>query len=156
MAEAIATVQQFFLDRGIPIEIHVFEESSHTAEQAAQRLATQVGNIVKSLLFEADGQPILVLCAGDRRVDTGRLAALSGAQQVVKASARQTKQVTGYSIGGVPPVAHATSLPVFMDEALLRCDVVYAAAGTARSIFAIPPARLQEVCQARIGALSAL
>ncbi len=154
MAEATVAVQQFFADRGIAIAIRLFDASSHTAEQAAQRLDTQVRNIVKSLLFEADGHPLLVLCAGDRRVDTAKLARLCGAREVTKASAKSTKSVTGYTIGGVPPVAHATPLPVCMDEALLTCETVYAAAGTARSIFAIAPRLLQEVTQAHVGDLS--
>jgi prolyl-tRNA editing enzyme YbaK/EbsC (Cys-tRNA(Pro) deacylase) len=113
-----------------------------------------VRNIVKSLLFEVNNQPVLVLCSGDRRVDTVRLAEVCAAQNVQKASAKMTRSVTGYTIGGVPPVAHATTLPVFMDEALLTCDTVYAAAGTAHSIFAIAPQVLREISGARVVAVS--
>ena len=154
MADATEPVRQFFAERGLPIDIHLFADSSHTAELAAQRLETAVRNIVKSLLFEVDNQPVLGLCSGDRRVDTARLAEVCAAQNVQKASAKVTRSVTGYTIGGVPPVAHATTLPVLMDEALFTCDTVYAAAGTAHSIFAIAPQVLREVSGARVVAVS--
>jgi Cys-tRNA(Pro) deacylase len=150
MSDAIKRVQRFLADHDLEVEIITFDVSVHTAQQAAEALRTSVQHIVKSLVFEADGRPVLVLCGGDRRVDTARLAALCGVQQVRKASAELTRRVTGYSIGGVPPVAHATPLPVFMDEALLSCDTVYAAAGTARALFAIAPQVLKEVSKARV------
>lgn len=153
MSDATAPVQQFFAARGVPITIQVFDTSSHTAEQAAQALGTMVQHIVKSLVFEADGSPVLVLCGGNRRVDTAKLATLCRAREVRKASAKLTRTVTGYTIGGVPPVAHATTLPVFMDEELLSCNTVYAAAGTAHSIFAIDPQVLREASDARVAVL---
>ena len=154
MADATARVRHFFAERNVQVEIQTFDASVHTALQAAQALATEVRNIVKSLVFEADGQPVLVLCSGDRRVDTARLAALCAAQRVRQASAERTRSVTGYSIGGVPPVAHATPLPIFMDQALLTCEVVYAAAGTARTLFAIAPQTLRDVSGAQVVSVS--
>lgn len=154
MADAVSRVQNFFATRGVQIDIQTFDASVHTAMQAAQALATEVRNIVKSLVFEADGQPVLVLCSGDRRVDTASLATLCAAQQVRQASAERTKSVTGYSIGGVPPVAHATPVPIFMDQALLTCEIVYAAAGTARTLFAIAPQTLRDVSGARVANVS--
>jgi Cys-tRNA(Pro) deacylase len=155
MTDATARVRRFFAARGVQVAIQTFDASVHTAQQAAQALGTEVRTIVKSLVFEADGQPVLVLCSGDRRVDTAKLAALCAAQQVRQATAERTKSVTGYSIGGVPPVAHATALPIFMDQALLTCEVVYAAAGTARTLFAITPQDLRDVSGARIVTVSA-
>src|SRR5215467_1792509 len=98
MTDAVSPVQTFFSTHGIQIAIQTFDASVHTALQAAQALATEVRNIVKSLVFEADGQPVLVLCSGDRRVDTARLTALCAAQQVRPASAERIKSITGYSI----------------------------------------------------------
>jgi len=154
MTDATAHVWRFFSERNVHVEIQTFDASVHTAHQAAQALGTEVRNIVKSLVFEADGQPVLVLCSGDRRVDTARLTALCAAQQVRPASAERIKSITGYSIGGVPPVAHATALPVFMDQALLIPEVVYAAAGTARTLFAIAPQTLREASGARVVSVS--
>ena len=154
MTGATARVRRFFAERGVHVDIQTFDASVHTAQQAAQALGTEVRTIVKSLVFEADGQPVLVLCSGDRRVDTAKLATLCAAQQVRQASAARIKSITGYSIGGVPPVAHATALPVFMDQALLTCEVVYAAAGTARTLFAIAPQTLRDVSGARAVSVS--
>jgi Cys-tRNA(Pro) deacylase len=155
MTNPAAHVQNFFTARGIPIDIQTFDASIHTAQQAAQALGTEVRTIVKSLMFEADGQPVLVLCGGDRRVDPARLAGLCAAQQVRMASAERTRSITGYSIGGVPPVAHATALPIFMDQELLTCEVVYAAAGTAHTLFAITPQALRDASGARVVTISA-
>jgi Cys-tRNA(Pro) deacylase len=154
MNDAVARVQHFFAEHALAVEIVTFARRVHTAQQAAAALGVPVRYIVKSLVFEADGQPVLVLCGGDRRVDTARLAALCAARQVCKANADLTKRVTGYSIGGVPPVAHATALPIFLDEALLACDRVYAAAGTAQTLFAIAPQVLKEISGAQVAAIS--
>ena len=96
----------------------------------------------------------VVLCSGNRRVDTTKLATVCAAHQVRQASAECTRSVTGYSIGGVPPVAHATTLPIFMDQELLTCEVVYAAAGTARTLFAIAPQTLRDASGARVVSVS--
>ena len=154
MTDATARVRRFFAERGVQVEIQTFHASVHTAQQAAQSLGTEVRNIVKSLVFEADGQPVLVLCSGDRRVDTARLATLCAAQQVRQASAERIKSITGHSIGGVPPVAHATPLAIFMDQELLTCEVVYAAAGTARTLFAVAPQTLRDVSGACVVSVS--
>jgi Cys-tRNA(Pro) deacylase len=153
MSDAVTRVQRFFAERGYTIEVISCASSVHTAQQAAAALGTSVQHIVKTLLFEADGRPILVLCGGDRRVDTAKLATVCAAQQVRKASAVLTRSTTGYSIGGVPPVAHATALPIFMDAALLACDTVYAAAGTSRTLFAIAPHTLQALSGAHVAVL---
>ena len=154
MDDAVARVQHFFTERGIGIELMQFATRVHTAQQAAEALGVPIQHIVKSLVFEADHQPVLVLCSGDRRVDTAKLATLCNAQQVHKASAAVTKRTTGYTIGGVPPVAHATTLPVFMDTVLLACATVYAAAGTAQTLFAIDPEVLKTCSGARVASLS--
>jgi Cys-tRNA(Pro) deacylase len=154
MHDTVARVQHFFTERGLYIELITFATRVHTAQQAAEALGVPIQQIVKSLVFEADGQPVLVLCSGDRRVDTARLGALCNARQVQKASAAVTKRATGYSIGGVPPVAHATALPVFMDTDLLACETVYAAAGTAQTLFAIAPEILKACSGAQVASLS--
>jgi Cys-tRNA(Pro) deacylase len=155
MTDATMGLQHFFARRGVHVDIQTFDASVHTAQQAAAALGTEVRTIVKSLLFEVDHQPVLVLCSGDRRVDTTRLATLCAAQQVRMASAERTARVTGYNVGAVPPVGHATPLPVFMDQELLACEVVYAAAGTTHTVFAIAPQLLREMSGARVVAVSA-
>jgi prolyl-tRNA editing enzyme YbaK/EbsC (Cys-tRNA(Pro) deacylase) len=89
-----------------------------------------VGRIVKSLVFLRDDEPVLVLCAGDRRVDAERLSLLP-------ASPDRVREATGFSIGGVPPLGHDVELQTIIDESLLRFPVVWAAAGTPHDVFAV-------------------
>jgi len=133
--------------RGLGLELQVtqLDASTRTAQQAADAIGTELGSIVKSLVFMADEQPIIVLVAGDRRVDPGSLKALSGACQVKMADADQVRQATGYAIGGVPPIGHKTSLPIWIDRSLGRFETVYAAAGGPRAVFPIAFSKLVEL-----------
>jgi len=133
--------------RGLVVEVVEFTESTRTAEEAARAVGATVGQIVKSLVFVADGRPVLVLTSGANRVDLKKVARLAGASRVEKATPEMTRAATGFSIGGVPPVGHQTPLPVFVDEALLRFTVVYAAAGTPHTVFAIAPRDLARVTE---------
>jgi prolyl-tRNA editing enzyme YbaK/EbsC (Cys-tRNA(Pro) deacylase) len=105
---------------------------------------------VKSLVFVVDGQPVVVLCAGDRRVDAAKLAALRGAESAAMAPAAVVRESTGYAIGGVPPLGHATALPIYMDPALLRWPVVYGAAGAPDALFPIESQTLRAVTGAEV------
>jgi prolyl-tRNA editing enzyme YbaK/EbsC (Cys-tRNA(Pro) deacylase) len=117
-------------ERGVQIEVVTLSDSARTAELAAAALGVEVGQIVKSLVFLRDEQPVLVLCAGDRRVDAERLGLSPAKADVVRAA-------TGFSIGGVPPLGHDTELPTTIDESLRRFAVVWAAAGTPHDVFGI-------------------
>jgi prolyl-tRNA editing enzyme YbaK/EbsC (Cys-tRNA(Pro) deacylase) len=101
-------------------------------------------------LFLADSEPVLVICAGDRRVDTRRLAEVLGAQEVAMAPASEVRRVTGYAIGGVPPVGHAVQVRTLFDSALLRWPLIYAAAGAHDALFSVDPHRLLEVSGAEV------
>ncbi len=129
---------------GLGVEIVEFEETTRTARDAANTIGCQVAQIVKSLLFIVDGQPVMALVSGVNRLDERKLAALRGAgrKQVERADADTAKAATGFSIGGVPPFGHASRLPVYVDEDLARFDVVWAAAGTPFAVFAITPGEL--------------
>jgi prolyl-tRNA editing enzyme YbaK/EbsC (Cys-tRNA(Pro) deacylase) len=116
--------------RGIEIEVTTLSDSARTAALAAAALNVEVGQIVKSLVFLRGGEPVLVLCAGDRRVDDERLGR-------TPAGAEDVRRATGFSIGGVPPLGHDTDLPTTIDESLRRFDVVWAAAGTPHDVFGI-------------------
>jgi Cys-tRNA(Pro) deacylase len=135
-------VQAALRELGVEIETVELAASTRTAQQAADAIGVELGSIVKSLVFLADGQPIVVLVAGDRRADPTRLKALLGARRVMIANAEQVRQATGYAIGGVPPLGHETPLPVWIDHSLGRFETVYAAAGGPRSIFPIGYTRL--------------
>jgi len=130
-------VQASLEANGLEIDIVMLEESARTAQLAADALGTPLGSIVKSLLFLADGEPVLVLVAGDRRADPGKLKGLLGARRVMIANAEQVKESTGFSIGGVPPVGHSQPLPTWIDESLTRFETVYAAAGHPCAVFPI-------------------
>jgi Cys-tRNA(Pro) deacylase len=126
---------------GLSIEVIEFDNTTRTAPDAANAIGCQVAQIVKSLLFLTDGQPVLTLISGANRLDERKLAAIRGVgrKKVKRPDADTTKQITGYSIGGVPPFGHASSLPVYVDRDLTQFDVVWAAAGTPFSVFAIAP-----------------
>jgi prolyl-tRNA editing enzyme YbaK/EbsC (Cys-tRNA(Pro) deacylase) len=123
--------------RGLQIEVTTLNDSARTAALAAAALNVEVGQIVKSLLFLRDGEPIMVLCAGDRRVDAERLG-------LAAANAGKVREVTGFSIGGVPPLGHDVELATMVDESLRRFPVVWAAAGTHHDVFAIGTEQLIE------------
>ncbi len=131
-------------DRGLEIQVRRFPESTRTAQEAATAIGASLGQIVKSLVFLADGKPVLVLASGPNRVDTAKVAQQLGAAQVRRASADEVQAATGFAIGGVPPFGHTEPLPVFFDRDLLGFEVVWAAAGTANTVFAAEPRRLAD------------
>ncbi len=145
-----ARVQAALARAGVSAQVQVLDESTRTAALAAQALGTELGSIVKSLLFLADDRPVLVLVAGDRRADTARLRALLGAQQVQIADAERVRRETGYAIGGVPPLGHVQPLPTYVDASLARFQTVYAAAGAPRAVFAIDFRTLVEVTHGHV------
>jgi Cys-tRNA(Pro) deacylase len=135
---------------GIEIDIRQFDQSTRTAQDAADVIGVSLGQIVKSLVFLADGQPILVLASGPNRTDTAKLARQAGAQEVRRASAEDVQAATGFAIGGVPPIGHRRPLPIYFDRDLLQYDTVWAAAGTPKAVFAIPPHQLAQASGAVI------
>jgi Cys-tRNA(Pro) deacylase len=135
----VERVRTALAERRLALEILTYPSGTRTAQDAARAVGTSVAQIVKSLVFLADGRPILVLASGANRVDVRKVAGLARASRVEKATAEITRQATGFSVGGVPPVGHATPLPVYLDRALLAHPIVYAAAGTANTVFAIAP-----------------
>jgi prolyl-tRNA editing enzyme YbaK/EbsC (Cys-tRNA(Pro) deacylase) len=128
---------------GLDAEVVELTDSTRTAAEAAAAVGCELGAIVKSLVFRGaeSGEPVLVLVSGDNRADEARLTAALG-EAVERADAGWVREVTGYAIGGVPPVGHPASLRTLVDEGLLRFDVVWAAAGTPRTVFPIEPAAL--------------
>ncbi|TEU19980.1 MAG: YbaK/EbsC family protein [Anaerolineales bacterium] len=128
---------QYCKDNGLDISVVELDKSTRTAQLAAEAIGTELGSIVKSLVFLADGKPALVLVAGDRRADTRKLAQVLEAKKVKMADADTVRAETGFAIGGVPPVGHHTRLPTIIDRSLSRFETVYAAAGSPRAVFPI-------------------
>ncbi|HEY72255.1 MAG: YbaK/EbsC family protein [Chloroflexi bacterium] len=135
---------------GLESAIVKLEKSARTAQLAADALGAALGSIVKSLIFLADGKPVLVLVAGDRRADPAKLKSLLQARRVMMANAERVRSETGFSIGGVPPVGHRQPLPAWIDESLGRFETVYAAAGHPRAVFPISFDELVRVTNGRV------
>ncbi len=151
---AVDRVRQALRDLGVASEIREFPAGTRTAQDAARAVGTSVAQIVKSLVFDAEGRTVLALTSGAHRVDVRKLARLAGAEHVEKADAELIREVTGFTIGGVPPVGHRTVLPVYIDETLLTHPVVYAAAGTPHTVFAITPSELVRITRGVVGDLA--
>jgi len=120
---------------GVAGEVRELPEPAPTAATAAAQLGCDVGAIANSLVFSADGAPLLVLTSGAHRVDTARVAALIGVAKVKRADPEFVRQSTGQAIGGVAPVGHPAPLRTLVDEQLSGYDVVWAAGGHVHTVF---------------------
>ena len=125
--------------------------STRTAQEAADRAGCELGQIVKSLIFKGkeSGKPILVLTSGANRVDEQRIGEYAG-EAISRADADFARAVTGFAIGGVPPVGHIQEIETYMDEDFLQYETVWAAAGTPNAIFRLKTSDLQEMTDARV------
>ncbi|HUJ33587.1 MAG TPA: YbaK/EbsC family protein [Solirubrobacteraceae bacterium] len=128
MHPTAARFQRRLHERGFDVEVQVLPDSTRTAGEAAAAVGCEVGQIVKSLVFMRDGRPVLVLCAGDRRVAAERLGLRA-------ANADEARAATGFSIGGIPPLGHDRPLETLIDESLRRFVTVWSAAGTPHAVF---------------------
>jgi prolyl-tRNA editing enzyme YbaK/EbsC (Cys-tRNA(Pro) deacylase) len=144
---AVDRVVAALASAGVDPEIREFPEGTRTAPEAAAAVGCEVGQICKSLVFRVGDDPLLVIASGANRVDEARFGA-------AKADAAFVRSATGFAIGGVPPVGHARPIDTVIDEDLLRYDVVWAAAGTPRAVFAIAPAALVAASGGRVARVS--
>jgi prolyl-tRNA editing enzyme YbaK/EbsC (Cys-tRNA(Pro) deacylase) len=126
-------------DRGLSLEVREFPQGTKTAEAAARAVGCEVGQIVKSLVFVADGRPFVALTSGANRADTVRLAEALGVSEVRRASPDEARDATGFAIGGTPPFGYPSPVRVLMDRDLLGYDLLWAAAGTPQAVFPIGP-----------------
>jgi prolyl-tRNA editing enzyme YbaK/EbsC (Cys-tRNA(Pro) deacylase) len=142
LPRAAAAVVTAGRSHGLNLDVREFPEGTRTAADAARAIGCQVDQIVKSLLFMADTDPVLVLTSGGHRVDVVKVGQQRSAATVRKADAEEVRAATGYAIGGTPPFGHARDLPVLIDHHLTEFTEVWAAAGTPRHVFPITPADL--------------
>ena len=121
-------------------------ESTRTAQEAADRAGCELGQIVKSLIFRGkpSGKPILVLTSGANRVDEKRISEYAG-ESISRADADFVRTVTGYAIGGVPPIGHNEKMETYLDEDFLQYQMIWAAAGTPNAIFELKTEDLQKL-----------
>ena len=156
---AIRRVLEAAARKGVTLEVVSFDESTHTAQEAATAVGAELGQIVKSLVFVAprdDGgqEPIVCLVSGRNRVDIARLAAVTADQEIRRATAREAYDLTGFSIGGIPPIGFDGAMRVIMDPDLGRYPTVWAAAGLPTAVFEVPPATLQVLSNATVAPIT--
>jgi prolyl-tRNA editing enzyme YbaK/EbsC (Cys-tRNA(Pro) deacylase) len=123
-----ARVQERLRERGLDVSVQVLPDSTRTAGEAAAAVGCDVGQIVKSLVFMRGEEPVIVLCAGDRRVASKRLG-------LRPATADEARAGTGFAIGGIPPLGHDRPLATLIDESLRRYDTVWCGAGSPHAMF---------------------
>jgi prolyl-tRNA editing enzyme YbaK/EbsC (Cys-tRNA(Pro) deacylase) len=144
---------QRFQDRlrelGLDAEVQELADSTRTAQEAADAVGVEVGQIVKSLVFVDEAGPVLCLCAGDRRVDTDKLG-----RNARQAKGNEVREATGFAIGGVPPIGHDVPVRTVIDASLRRFETVWCAGGTPHAVFpvatealiaAAPDAQVREI-----------
>ncbi len=144
-------VQDLLAARGFDCRVIEFAESTRTAQEAADRAGCLLGQITKSLIFKGTrtGKPILVLTSGANRVNEKAISAYAG-EPIGRADADFVRTVTGYAIGGVPPIGHLQPMETYLDEDLLQYPTIWAAAGTPNAIFELTPAELREMTEGHV------
>lgn len=140
---AAARVQQILAKQGLTTNVIEFAETTRTSAEAAAQIGCSVAEIAKSLVFRAkpSGRPVLVIASGVNRVSERSIEALIG-EKIGKADADFVRDKTGYAIGGVAPVGHDSAMPTFIDEDLLKFEMIWAAAGTPFAVFCLTPVDL--------------
>ena len=144
-------VQNALSELGYDYTVIEHAESTRTAQEAADRAGCELGQIIKSLIFKGkiSGKPILVLTSGATRVDEKLISEYAG-EAIGRADAGFVRAVTGFAIGGVPPLGHVQKMETYVDEDLLQYATVWGAAGTPNAIFELTPADLQKMTGGRV------
>ncbi len=139
-------VQDCLNQKGYGLSVREFSSSTHTAKEAADSIGCVVGQIAKSLIFrdKDTGRPVLVVASGSNQVDTKKIQSELGIR-LSRADADYVREHAGYAIGGIPPIAHKTTLRVVLDEDLKTHKVIWAAAGTPNAVFELSPQTLEEL-----------
>lgn len=155
LSPAVLRVREALRQLGSAAEPVQLEGTARSAAEAASAIGCSVAQIAKSLVFRAaDGSAVLVVASGANRVAEAKVAAALG-QAIGKADAEFVRQATGFAIGGVPPVGHATALRVFLDADLRRLDPIWAAAGHPHAVFRTTAAELERLTGGRVIELAA-
>ena len=140
-------------DLGLDVRVQRLEASTRTVRDAAEAVGCSEAEIAKSIVFVADGDPVLCVASGRHRIDTDKLADALDVAEVRQAAPDEVRAATGFAIGGVPPFGH--DVPVLFDESLLDHERVWAAAGDPHSLFCVNPRELAESISARVVAVGA-
>ena len=137
---------------GLDVQVRRLDASTATADDAAVAVGCDKSRIAKSLVFIADGDPVLVIASGSHRVDVDCLCEALDCAECRQATPDEVRAATGFSVGGVPPFGHG--LPVVIDESLLEHERVWAAGGDGHSLFEVQPGRLVDCTAARVAKLA--
>ena len=148
--EPVKRVQEFINQFDSKLKISILDTTARTAKDAAESLGCEVGAIVKSLVFRADDTFLICLIAGDKRCSLNKLKKVIGKKDVCMANADEVKINTGFSIGGVAPIAHLKKLNILIDQSLGRFQSVFAAAGHPNSIFKIEYDKLIQMTKGEV------
>ncbi len=133
---------------GVDLDVETFPDGTETAADAAAAIGCDVSQIASSLVFDADGDLVVVVTSGANRASESRLAAHLGADEVSMADPDRVHDAVGWAVGGVPPICHDADLPVYLDESLLNHDTVWAAAGAPTAVFPVSPTDLRTLADA--------
>jgi prolyl-tRNA editing enzyme YbaK/EbsC (Cys-tRNA(Pro) deacylase) len=154
LKKSAQSVQDALDAKNIKASVIELPSSTRTAQDAAQSINCEIGQIVKSLIFKTknSGEPILILASGPNRVNEAKIEECIG-ERIVKADADFTKEVTGFAIGGIPPIGHKQPIRTLIDQDLMNHQEVWAAAGTPNAIFCIQSNNLQELTHGEIIAI---
>lgn len=144
-------VQEELNKYGLELNVIEMKESTRTAQEAAETIGCQAGQIAKSLIFKGKqtNNPILVIASGTNRVNEKKIKEYIG-ESIVRPDAAYVLEKTGYAIGGIPPVGHKTNMNCFIDEDLLQYDEIWAAAGTPLAVFQLTPKILTDITQGKV------
>ncbi len=147
-------VQDALAKFGLPLTVVELPQTTRSAKEAAQAIGCTVEQIAKSLIFKGSHSenPILVIASGINRVDEKKLTQLVG-EPVEKPNAEYVSQKTGFAIGGVAPVGHATQLPTYIDADLLKLAEIWAAAGNPNAVFRLTPGDLLKITSGQVADL---
>lgn len=143
-------VQELLDAAGVDSQVQGLSKETRTAAAAAEELGCEIGAIANSLVFLADGEPVLVMTSGAHRVDEDFLAGKLGATELSRANAAQVREATGQPIGGVAPIGHPRPLPTIVDPTLENYPTVWMGGGAPNSIFGLTFNQLMEITGGRI------
>lgn len=146
LSKSAQSVQDALSKKGIEAKVVELPASTRTAEDAAKAIGCQVAQITKSLIFRTKhtSKPILVLASGINRVNEKTIARAIG-EEIVKADADFTREVTGFAIGGIPPIGHKQKIDTYIDKDLLQYKELWAAAGTPNAVFSLKSSELEDL-----------
>ena len=144
-------VQKALSDYNLNLEVVELPDSTRTAQDAADTLECEVAHIAKSLVFEGNesGNPYLIIASGANRVDEVLVGKVIG-EEIEIADSKHVEKMTGFAIGGIPPVGHKTALPTYIDQDLLQYEKIWAAAGTPHAVFALTPKDLKRITRGEV------